>query len=233
MKRTHEMVEKALVSGLLKGDPRPGNHLQSERDLAARFSVSRATVREALLKLQNSGWISVQERHATIVNDFWATGDLELLSSINRTIDPFPLDLATHLLELRVQFAPDYARRAVENDAGQLMLCITRSQKLRNCSSALERFDWELHLTMAVLSGNKIYPLIMNSFADLYAKFRGEFFVNEEHRAQARAFYRDLAQAAGTGNADQAEELTRAAMKMRLDTFKHNSSVTAAIGPAE
>ncbi len=230
MKRTHEMVEKALVGGLLKGEPKPGCHLESERDLAARFSVSRATVREALLKLQNSGWISVKERHATVVNDFWAHGDLELLSSITRNIDPFPFDLASHLLELRIQLAPDYARRAVENDATQLAQCLGSSVKLRNCSSTIERFDWQLHMTMAVLSGNKIYPLIMNSFADLYARLRGEFFSNDEHRTQARIFYRDLSQAACVGNADQAESITRAAMKLRLENFKRQPAVAASLG---
>ena len=223
MKKTHQMVEKALVDGLLKGDPKPGSQLQSERDLAARFAVSRATVREALLKLQSSGWISVQQRHATIVNDFWSQGDLELLSSISRNSEPFPPDLASHLLELRVQFAPDYARRAVENDAAQLTLCLSRSNKLRNSASAMVKFDWELHLNMAVLSGNKIYPLIMNSFATLYSKFKGEFFASEQHRAQARCFYRELLQAACTGNADLAEDVTRAAMKLRLENFKQQT----------
>lgn len=225
MKRTHEMVEKALVDGLLNGDPKPGSHLQSERDLALRFSVSRATVREALLRLQKSGWISVQERHATIVNDFWANGDLELLSSITRNIEPFPLDLASHLLELRVQFAPDYARRAVENDAAQLTQCLSRSHKLRNSTNATVKFDWELNITMAILSGNKIYPLIMNSFEDLYSKCGGEFFANEEHRAQAKGFYNDLMHAASIGDADNAEEVTRAAMKQRLENFKWQSVV--------
>jgi GntR family transcriptional regulator, negative regulator for fad regulon and positive regulator of fabA len=227
MKKTHEMVEKALVDGLLKGDPKPGSHLQSERDLAARFAVSRATVREALLKLQNSGWISVQQRHATIVNDFWSRGDLELLSSITRNSNPFPPDLAAHVLELRVHFAPDYARRAVENNPAQLTECLSRSGKLRNSSSALVKFDWELHLTMAVLSGNKIYPLIINSFAALYSKLRGEFFATEEHRAQARSFYRELLHAASTGNADHAEDVTRAAMKLRLENFRHQTEFAA------
>lgn len=230
MKKTHEMVEKALVRGFLKGDLKPGSHMQSERDLAERFSVSRATIREALLKLQNSGWISVRERHATIVNDFWAKGDLELLSSITKNTDPFPLDLASHLLELRVQLAPDYARRAVENDAAQLTQCLSRSNKLRNCSSALEKFDWEVHQTMAVLSGNKIYPLVMNSFVDLYSKLRGEFFANEEHQTQARTFYRDLLQAAGMGNADQAEDITRSAMKLRLENFRLQAAEAVALG---
>jgi GntR family transcriptional regulator, negative regulator for fad regulon and positive regulator of fabA len=228
MKKTHEMVEKALVDALLKGDPMPGSHLQSERDLAARFAVSRATVREALLKLQKSGWISVQQRHATVVNNFWCQGDLELLSSITRNSEQFPTDLASHLLELRIQFAPDYARRAVENDPAQLLECLGRCKRLGNGPGAMARFDWELHLTMAILSGNKIYPLIMNSFADLYFKLRGEFFANEEHRVQARSFYKELLHATSLKDANQAETITRAAMKLRLENFKRQSADGAA-----
>jgi GntR family transcriptional regulator, negative regulator for fad regulon and positive regulator of fabA len=233
MKRPHEMVEKALVDALLKGDPMPGSHLQSERDLAARFAVSRATVREALLKLQKSGWISVQQRHATIVNNFWSQGDLELLSSITRNSERFPADLASHLLELRIQFAPDYARRAVENGAEQLTECLTRSKRLGNGAGAMARFDWELHLTMAILSGNKIYPLIMNSFADLYFKLRGEFFASDEYRNQARTFYKELLQATIDKDADQAEAITRAAMKQRLENFTGQEQANRETAPQQ
>jgi GntR family transcriptional regulator, negative regulator for fad regulon and positive regulator of fabA len=228
MKKTHEMVEKALVDALLKGDPLPGSHLESERDLAARFAVSRATVREALLKLQKSGWISVQQRHATVVNNFWSQGDLELLSSITRNSEHFPPDLASHLLELRIQFAPDYARRAVENGAEQLTECLSRFKRLGSGPGAMAKFDWELHLTMAILSGNKIYPLVMNSFADLYFKLRGEFFASEEHRLQARNFYRDLWQAVTVRDANLAEAVTREAMKLRLENFKKQATEVAA-----
>lgn len=228
MKKTHEMVEKALVDGLLKGDPMPGSRLESERDLAARFAVSRATVREALLKLQKSGWISVQERHATIVNNFWSQGDLELLSSITRNSQHFPTDLARHLLELRIQFAPDYASRAVENDSVKLIECLARSRRLGNGPGAMARFDWELHLTMAILSGNKIYPLIINSFADLYFKLRSEFFASEECRTQARSFYKDLWQAASNRDIRQAELITRAAMQQRLENFRARTEEDAA-----
>jgi GntR family transcriptional regulator, negative regulator for fad regulon and positive regulator of fabA len=229
MRKTHQMVEKALVDGFLKGDPRPGEHLQSERELAARFAVSRATVREALVKLQNSGWISVQQRHATTVNDFWSHGDLELLFSITRNSEIFPHDLASHLLELRVQFAPDYAKRAVQNDAARLNACLGRAKKLRNSSTAVAKFDAELHLAMAVLSGNKIYPLIMNSFSGLFLKLKGEFFEYEDNREQALCFYRDLMVAAGSGNHEQAEEITRAAMVERLENYKRRSLQQGAV----
>lgn len=220
MRKTCQMVEKALVDGLLRGDPKPGTALESERDLAARFSVSRATVREALQKLQNSGWISVQQRHSTIVKDFWSQGDLEILSSITRNSEPFPPDLASNLLELRVQVAPDYARRAVENDEGKLKEILAQAEKLRNSASALVRYDWELHLAMAVLSGNRVYPLILNSFSGVYMKLREALFTKEEHRLQTKSYYRDMLQAASSGNAILAENITRAAMILRLHNFK-------------
>ena len=233
MRKTWQMVERELVDGLLRGDPQPGGALQSERDLAARFSVSRAAVREALQKLQDSGWISVQQRHSTIVNDFWSQGDLEILSSIARNSDPFPPDLASNLLELRVQLAPDYARRAVENDAAVLSEILGRAEKLRNCASALVKYDWELHLAMAVMSGNRIYPLILNSFSGVYAKLRSALFAREEHRMQARNYYRDMLQAAGSGNAILAENITRAAMILRLNGFRlHFGSPQGAPVPA-
>lgn len=220
MRKSCEMVEKELVAGLLKGDPKPGEPLQSERDLAARFSVSRATVREALLRLQNAGWISVQQRHSTIVNDFWGQGDLEILSSITRNSDSFPSDLATHFLEFRVQFAPDYARRSIENDAAGIFEILSRAEKLRNTAASMVRYDWELHLAMAVKSGNRIYPLILNSFSTVYLRLRAALFSLEEHRSQTRAYYRDMMQAAAAGNAILAESITRAAMILRLNQFR-------------
>lgn len=228
MKKSYQMVEKALVDGLLRGDPKPGCHLQSERDLAARFAVSRTTVREALLKLQSSGWISVQQRHATVVNDFWSQGDLELISSITRNSEPFPPDLASHLLELRVQFAPDYAKRAVENEPQRLAELLRRAEKLRNSSSALVKYDWELHTAMAVMSGNRIYPLVMNSFANVFCKLRVILFSKEEHRLQTRNYYQEMLTATLDGNAPYAEEVTRFAMRQRLENFRRQASVAAA-----
>lgn len=47
------MAEWVLVGALLQGNPL----LKTSVHLVARFAVSRATDREALLKMQKSGWI--------------------------------------------------------------------------------------------------------------------------------------------------------------------------------
>lgn len=220
MKRSHEKVERCLVSSLLNGSIPPGSSLESERELAEKFSVSRATVREALQQLEKSGWISKQQRHATVVNDFWSKGDLDLLASIEKNSESFPMELAIHILELRVQFAPDYARKAIVNNSAEVVDFLLRARKISDSGTAIAKYDWELHLRMAILSGNRIYPLIMNSSEHLYSRLRRQFFANQEVRSLTKAYYRDLLQAAVERNGEKAEEITRSAMRQRLATFK-------------
>ncbi len=57
----HESVASALSRDIMRGIPRAGERLQGEHELAARFSVSRGTVRQALAALQRDGLI---EKHA-------------------------------------------------------------------------------------------------------------------------------------------------------------------------
>ena len=58
-----ECVER-LLSAVKLGLVPAGDRLPAERDLAARFGVSRATLREALRSLSEAGWVEVRRgRH--------------------------------------------------------------------------------------------------------------------------------------------------------------------------
>jgi len=220
VKIVYKQVEQGLIDAILRGEFQVGTPLQSERDLADRFGVNRATVREALEHLAQAGWVTVSERRATVVNDFWVNGSLDVISSMARSAENFPQDLAINLLEVRAELAPHYARLAVQNDAAQLIACLARARKLADTPSAVAKFDWELHLTMAILSGNKFYPLLLNSFAKLYFRLRGHFFATDVFRAQARSFYQKLMHAALNEDPDAAGEITRSAMNKRLHIFR-------------
>ncbi|MFS8478544.1 MAG: FCD domain-containing protein [Micromonosporaceae bacterium] len=55
--RAYERIVQQIEEAILRGDLRPGDRLPSERDLVRQFSVSRASVREALRVLQSNGMV--------------------------------------------------------------------------------------------------------------------------------------------------------------------------------
>ena len=230
MKKAYKKVEQGLIEEILTEDYPAGTPLESERELAIKYGVSRATVREALQQLTQAGWITVNQRQNTRVGDFWRNGTLDILSSAARTTNQFPLEMAAQLLEVRVELAPGYTRKAIENDSSQVISCLARVRKLNDTSSSVAKFDWELNQTLAILSGNRFYPLLLNSFAKLYFKLRGQFFASEEFRAMARKYYKELMHAAIDEDADEAEHITRAAMQLRLQVFRHQVKLQAAAG---
>ncbi len=59
--RAHDLVS-SLTQQILLGTFKPGDKLPSENTLVREHGVSRTVVREALSKLQASGWWS----HATV-----------------------------------------------------------------------------------------------------------------------------------------------------------------------
>ncbi len=59
-KRLYEQVAEALAARIAAGEPKVGERLPSERDLAQTFGVSRPTVREAVIALELDGLVEVK-----------------------------------------------------------------------------------------------------------------------------------------------------------------------------
>ena len=64
-----QQVGDALAEAIGRGEPRPGALLPSEPALMARFGVSRATVRRAMLELEARGLVRVEQGRGTFVHD--------------------------------------------------------------------------------------------------------------------------------------------------------------------
>ncbi|HME45890.1 MAG TPA: FadR/GntR family transcriptional regulator [Syntrophorhabdales bacterium] len=54
-------VAEQLKEAIILGQYKPGDKLPGERDLAAQFSVSRLSIREACRKLENSGFVRIRQ----------------------------------------------------------------------------------------------------------------------------------------------------------------------------
>jgi DNA-binding FadR family transcriptional regulator len=159
------------LSEMIQGGLSPGASLPSEAELAARFSVSRLTVREAVKMLAGRGLLDVGRGRRAVVRepDGSAFSDF-LVSLIQR--DPKGLfDLIELRKSLEVQSAGLAARRV--SRAG-LVALETALQGMRDSAAAgddraaesrFHQWDVGFHEALATASGNRVLSYLFEAMA--------------------------------------------------------------------
>jgi GntR family transcriptional regulator, transcriptional repressor for pyruvate dehydrogenase complex len=171
-------LEELILSGELK----IGERLPPERDFAARIGVSRPVLHEALVDLDAKGLVRIAPRHGVFVSDYRRSGSLAILSSL----------LAYHDEKMDPAFIQSLIdmRRVVETETARLAAVRRSQEQLVELQTLLEDeadaagrdpqlltdLDFSFHLSVAIASGNLVYPLIINSFKSVYTSLTGEFF---------------------------------------------------------
>ena len=194
--------------------------LPGERTLAVELGVTRPTLRVALQRLARDGWVTVRQGRATVVNNFWQDGGLNVLSGLVHHGEHLPSDFVTQLLEVRLNLAPAYTRAAVTNAPAEVSAFLNESARLNDSPESFAVYDWQLHRRLTISSGNHIYTLIMNGFSDLYAQLARGYFTSSAARSRSRRFYADLAEAAVDHNGELAEQVSRAAMLESIESWQ-------------
>ena len=67
--RRYERIAGELRAAILAGKHRPGARIESENELAARYQVSRQTVRKALSALIGQGYLRAEHGRGTFVTE--------------------------------------------------------------------------------------------------------------------------------------------------------------------
>jgi GntR family negative regulator for fad regulon and positive regulator of fabA len=232
-KRPAAHVEEALVTAILDGSYPPGATLPGERDLAVQLGVTRPTLREALQRLERDGWLTIQQGKATRINDFWQEGGLTLLSTLVRHSQKLPPQFVPHLLEVRLALAPVYARAAVARSAEVVVALLAGSPSVDDTPAAYAAYDWRVHHTLTVASGNPVYTLILNGFAGFYEEMARQYFALAEARAASERFYAELGEAARQGDARRAEQVTRAVMAESIGLWYRACGADALAGAGQ
>lgn len=163
-----ERIEGMILSGELK----PGDKLPSERELAERMKISKTIVHIGLEDLARMGFLEVTPRRGTMVADFAETGNLETLNAILR-YNGGKLDrqMVVSIIELRSAVEGGalirLGRRHTQEDIDELRAMLSdytvqaaQSPDMKVIADALARF----HYRICTLSGNQLFPLIMNAF---------------------------------------------------------------------
>lgn len=149
-----------LLQTVRLGIVAPGDALPPERDLAARFSVSRDTVREAIAELSAAGYlVSKRGRYGgTFVTD-----PLPAPVGTAEPLDPAEIEDVLGLREiLEIGAARAAAVRTLS--APERDLLWTRAREAAACDEAdYRRLDSRLHLTIGELVG---VPSLVSLIAD-------------------------------------------------------------------
>lgn len=123
-------ARQRLLSLIEDGSFRPGERLPSEVALAAQLGISRPTLREALLRLEQEGVISRKHGVGTFVSPrapVFESG-LEVLESLERQARRMGLDIAVTHLNVRERAADADEREALSLPAEPPaeVLCVDR-----------------------------------------------------------------------------------------------------------
>lgn len=159
-----EQVQHMILSGKLK----IGEKLPPERQLALEMQVSRAVVNGGITDLERMGFLVVKPRSGTYVADYRRKGTIETLLSImkynggslrNEEIRSiFEVRIALDTLVVRLCLP------AIQDEEIEILykkVCeIKEADKMSEAIQAAFEFQHEF----ALMSGNTLVPLIVQSF---------------------------------------------------------------------
>jgi len=214
--RPAALTETRLIEAILTGVYPIHATLPAERDLAEQLGVTRPTLREALQRMARDGWIDIQHGKSTRVQNYWEEGSLGVLNALADHSQHLPPNFIPKLLQIRLLLAPAYTYEAILHQPGEVQTLTASLIHTSDEAIAFTEADWKLHHTLTLLSGNPVFSLILNGFADLYGQLGVHYFTPEANRHHSRHFYRKLHQHSLEQDANAARKLTETIMQASI-----------------
>jgi GntR family uxuAB operon transcriptional repressor len=175
--RPYRVVADRIQAVIRDQRIKPGARLPSERDFAAQLSVSRASLREALIALELGGIIEVRGGSGIYVSDGPEPG----INLPEACAGPFEVLSARRLIEAEI--AAIAARVATESAVDAIARAVDEMERHHASQSHHEHADRNFHLAIARATGNSALVGVMQYLWDqrgrLWHKFR-EHFQTEE-----------------------------------------------------
>src|SRR2546430_7188517 len=117
----HHQVRNYLLDCIEHGELLPGPPLLQEREYAARFGISLAPVRQAILDLVKEGYLYRVRGRGTFVREQKVEEKISILSSFTESMRAKGLSAVLRVVELRVDKAPAIVRSMPETQDQQFV----------------------------------------------------------------------------------------------------------------
>jgi DNA-binding FadR family transcriptional regulator len=207
--RLYLQLAAKLVAAITAGQYRVGDRLPAERELAVKFSVSRATVREAIIALETRGLVEVRMGSGVYVISMPTTGGIP----VPLNVGPFELSEARLLIEGEVAaLAADQITDEELRTLDQLL----KEMDAANRSGHGEDVDRRFHLTIARATRNTTLAAVVDSLWTI--RVSSPQCIRLFHRSRSRGTKPVVAEHRAVLNALRARDAdaARAAMQAHL-----------------
>ncbi len=173
----HSVVEKLrrkVLSDIESGALRPGDRLGSERELAAKYAVNRATLRQVLAALQEAGLVRRVPGRAggTFVSHAKVDRDLSRVVGVPAYLARQGYVAGTRILSTQIAVADQTTRTALRLESDALVVVIRRIRladgtpiSLDHAQFPADRFPGLLEMPL----GGSMYELFEKEFSTLPA----------------------------------------------------------------
>ncbi len=214
--RLYRVVADRIQALIRDEQLQPGARLPSERDLSATLSVSRASVREALIALELGGVIEVRGGSGVYVSD----AEQAEASLPEAGPGPFEVLSARRLIEAEV--AAIAARVATDGAIDAIFQAVLDMERQHEDKTSNEHNDRAFHLALARATGNSALVGVMNYLWEqrggLWHKLK-EHFQTEELRQETLADHRRIVEAIAAHDPAAARRAMRAHLERVTRTF--------------
>lgn len=168
-KKVYEEIIEQIKELIVAGQLQPGDKLLSERELAEKLKVSRASVREAFSAMEKMGLITIRPGEGSFIRQLSYEGLLAPLSFLLQV----DIDDIMHLLEVRkileTETAGLAAQRANQDDVAALYEALHAMQQDVAAGEIGDAADAAFHFAVVKATHNPILSRVMGAISDVMA----------------------------------------------------------------
>lgn len=209
-KKIYEEIIAQIKQLIIDGHLQPGDKLLSERELAEKLKVSRASVREAFSAMMMMGLITIKPGEGSFIRQVSYEGLIEPLSFLLQV----EIDDIMQLLEVRkimeTETASLAAQRADQDDVAALYAALQTMQRDMNSGDIGDAADAAFHFAVAKAAHNPILNRVMSALSDVmvttFKTSRQRLYLVEDMPQFLYEAHREICEAIAAGNARLAQK---------------------------
>ncbi|MFP5390788.1 MAG: FadR/GntR family transcriptional regulator [Gammaproteobacteria bacterium] len=214
--RLYRVVATRIQDLIRNENIKAGERLPAERELAAKLSVSRASLREALIVLELSGIVEVRGGSGVYVSE-QAQAKPEVPEA-----GPGPFEVLAARRVIESEIAAMAAKNATDSAIDAILMAVQEMERHHEDRASNELADRNFHLAIARATGNTamvgVTEYLWNQRGSLWHKLK-EHFQTEDLRKTTLLDHRKVLEAIAAHDVTGARQAMRAHLERVTRTF--------------